>query len=57
MKSNKKVGFNLELNEYYDVPYEDRKSEWIELAINRMHFRNRINRVAEMLKNVLNKRQ
>lgn len=53
--SMKKVQFNDNVHTLL-VPYEDRKGEWMNYAIDRAHFRRRIQQTEIILLPILNKK-
>jgi hypothetical protein len=39
------------------IPYEDRKGEWMNYAIDRAHFKRRIQRIESILEPIMNKKR
>ena len=52
MDTRKCVRFTDEVS-YFNIPYEDRKGEWMMFVVDRCHFKTRIERVSPMLEPVL----
>jgi hypothetical protein len=51
------VTFNLDCNRVYDLPPEDRKSDWIQIAADRFRFQRRIRHLENILGPLLLKRK
>ena len=51
-----RVTFNLDCNRVYDLPPEDRKSDWILIAADRFRFQRRIQHLERILGPVLQKK-
>ena len=52
-----RVTFNLDCNRVYDLPPEDRKSDWIQIAADRFRFQRRIRHLENILGPLLLKRK
>ena len=52
---DKQVTFNLDKNEVYILPIEDRKSPWMTIAGDRYRFQRRIREVEKVLEPVFTK--
>jgi hypothetical protein len=48
-----RVTFNLDCNRVYDLPPEDRKSDWIQIAADRFRFQRRIRHLENLLRPLL----
>jgi hypothetical protein len=51
------VTFNLDCNHVYDLPPEDRKSDWIQKVADRFRFQRRIQYLEKLLGPLLLKRK
>ena len=52
METRKCVRFTDEVSSF-NIPYEDRKGEWMMFAVDRCRFRTRIDRVSQVIEPVL----
>ena len=52
---NKNGKFSDNIQTFY-IPYEDRKGIWMMYAIDRMHFKRRIEHTEKLLRSVLQKK-
>jgi hypothetical protein len=50
------VTFNLDCNRVYDLPPEDRKSDWIQIDADRFRFQRRIRHLENILGPLLQKK-
>jgi hypothetical protein len=56
-QSTHRVTFNLDCNRVYDLPPEDRKSDWKQIAADQFRFQRRIRHLEKLLGPLLQKRK